>query len=633
MLDQRLLAGVTETRHVVQGAAADALGPLGPLIGDGEAVRLVADALEEIEALAGAGQDHRVVVVGQPDLFEALGEPADGDVVDAQLVQGALGRGDLGLPSVDDDELRRVGEPLGTAVVLPGLVPWFLAGGAGLRGPGHGRGGCGNGAGGGRGVLPLPRPLLLLEVAPETAADDLVHGPDVVLALESLDLEAAVLALAREAVLEDHHRRHHVVTLEVRDVETLDAQRSAAETERLGDLLQGPGARREVGRPLGLVQPQRLLGVALDRDHQVLLVPALRDTQADLGPSAVREPLGHGFGILGQRRDQHLLGDGVARLLAVQLLERVFHQARRVDGLDLVRDPAALAADASAADVEDLDRGFELVLGDGDQVGVRGVGEDDGALLHGAPQRLRVVAQPGRALVLHVLGRLRHVLLEAPDVRPGAARHEVAEVPGEVPVFLGGDTSDAGRGALADVTEEAGAAGPLGVLEDAGGAGAHGEDPEHQVDGLADRPGVAVRAEVAHALLLGAAHDLDARELLVERDREVGIALVVAVLDVEPRVELLDPGVLQLKCLDLGGDDGPFHGRGRGDHRPGARVEAGQVLEVVGQALAQVLGLPDVDHPAVLVAEFVDPRGVGDLSRLGAVAGGVCHVSHPTCGR
>ncbi|EHM30165.1 hypothetical protein SPW_1465 [Streptomyces sp. W007] len=62
-------------------------------------------------------------------------------------------------------------------------------------------------------------------------------------------------------------------------------------------------------------------------------------------------------------------------------------------------------------------------------------------------------------------------------------------------------------------------------------------------------------------------------------------------------------------------------------------MEARQVLEVVGHALAQVLGLPDVDHPAVLVAEFVDPRGVGDLSRLGAVAGGVCHVSHPTCGQ
>ena len=74
---------------------------------------LVTDPLEEIQALAGAGQDHRVVVAGQPDLLQALGEAADGDVVDAQLVQGPLGGGDLRLPAVDDDELRRVREPLG----------------------------------------------------------------------------------------------------------------------------------------------------------------------------------------------------------------------------------------------------------------------------------------------------------------------------------------------------------------------------------------------------------------------------------------------------------------------------------------------------------------------------------------
>ncbi|KPC81728.1 hypothetical protein ADK82_14925, partial [Streptomyces sp. NRRL S-4] len=84
---------------------------------------LVPDALEEVEALTGAGQDHRVVVIGQPHLFEALGQTADGDVVDAQLVQGPLGGRDLGLPSVDDDELRGVGEALGPSVVLAGLLP------------------------------------------------------------------------------------------------------------------------------------------------------------------------------------------------------------------------------------------------------------------------------------------------------------------------------------------------------------------------------------------------------------------------------------------------------------------------------------------------------------------------------
>src|SRR5690606_24338416 len=133
------------------------------------------------------------------------------------------------------------------------------------------------------------------------------------------------------------------------------------------------------------------------------------------------------------------------------------------------------------------------------------------------------------------------------------------------------------------------AAGARGVLEDAGRAGAHGEDAQQQVHGVADGPRVRVRPEVAHALLLVTAHHLHARALLVHRDREVGVALVVAVLDVEPGVVLLDPGVLQLERLDLRGHHRPLHGRGRGDHGAGARVETGQVLEVVRQALAQAL--------------------------------------------
>jgi hypothetical protein len=46
--------------------------------------------------------------------------------------------------------------------------------------------------------------------------------------------------------------------------------------------------------------------------------------------------------------------------------------------------------------VEDLDGGLELVLGEGDDVGVRAVPEDDGLLLQRPPERPEVVAQPGR---------------------------------------------------------------------------------------------------------------------------------------------------------------------------------------------------------------------------------------------
>ena len=69
---------------------------------------------------------------------------------------------------------------------------------------------------------------------------------------------------------------------------------------------------------------------------------------------------------------------------------------------------------------------------------------------------------------------------------------------------------------------------------------------------------MAVGAEVAGAALLGAAPDHHPRELVADRDRQPRVGLVVAVLDVEARVELLDPGVLQLERLDLGLDDRPL---------------------------------------------------------------------------
>src|SRR5437764_1402443 len=86
--------------------------------------------------------------------------------------------------------------------------------------------------------------------------------------------------------------------------------------------------------------------------------------------------------LIWKRRDQDLLGDGVAPLLAVELLEGVLDQTGGGDGLHLVRDPAALAAHPAAADVEDLHGGFEFVLGHGDQVRVGGIGEHHRALLH-----------------------------------------------------------------------------------------------------------------------------------------------------------------------------------------------------------------------------------------------------------
>src|SRR5579875_3638769 len=171
-LEQRGAPCRAEPRHGVEHARGGRLAALVPVVADREPVRLVADPLQQVQALAAARHDHRVLLAGQPYLLQALGQAADGHVVDAELGEGPRRGGGLGGP-------------------------------AGL--------------------------LALVQVAAEPAADHLVDRGDVVAGAP--DREPAVLALAGQAVLEDDHRRDHVRALQVGHVVALDAQRRVVQAE------------------------------------------------------------------------------------------------------------------------------------------------------------------------------------------------------------------------------------------------------------------------------------------------------------------------------------------------------------------------------------------------------------------
>ena len=423
----------------------------------------------------------------------------------------------------------------------------------------------------------------LLEVAAEPAADHLVDAtrrrPPRPLG-QAADDEPAVLALAGQPVLEDDHRGDHVGVLQVRHVVALDPQRRLVAGRAPPGSPPAPGCALVRSLPrLVLCSASACAALRATVSIRARLSPRCGTRRSTLLP---RSPLSQcptasaSGGSAGTRTSRGTLSphvsDGLVGGRAVDLLEEVLDEVAGGDVLDLVDDPAALAADPAAADVEDLHRRLERVLGEGDDVGVGAVAEHDRLLLHRALERLDVVAQPGRPLVLLVGRGDLHVLLEAAQERRGLAGHEVAEVVDDLRGAPSASTRPThGRRALADVAEQARPADLAGPLEHPGRAGPGREHPQQQVERLADRPGVRVRPEVAHALLLRAAHHLQPRELLVERDREARVALVVAVADVEPRVELLDPGVLELQRLDLGRDDRPLDAGRGGDHRLGAR--------------------------------------------------------------
>ena len=113
--DQRLPPDVAEPGDVVQRGHRHRLRPLRPVVGDGEPVRLVPQPLQQVQRLAGAREDDRLVLAGHPHLLEPLGQPADRHVDDAELGQHGGGRVDLRRAAVDHQQLRRVGEPAGPA--------------------------------------------------------------------------------------------------------------------------------------------------------------------------------------------------------------------------------------------------------------------------------------------------------------------------------------------------------------------------------------------------------------------------------------------------------------------------------------------------------------------------------------
>ena len=230
--------------------------------------------------------------------------------------------------------------------------------------------------------------------------------------------------------------------------------------------------------------------------------------------------------------------------------------------------------------MEHLYRCFQVVVGEGDDVGVGAVAQHDGLFFQCALERTEVVTQPCGPFEVELVGRRGHLPFQITGEPVGLAGQKVAEVIDDLTMPLCVHSAHARGRTFVDVAEQAGPLDLAVPLEHSCRAGTGGEYPGQQIQGLADRPGMGVRAEIAHPLAAWAAVHHQPRKLLVEGHREHRIGLVVAVADVEPRIELLDPVVLELQRLHLGGHHGPFDFGRCGDHLTGPGVQTGHVGEV-----------------------------------------------------
>jgi hypothetical protein len=553
--------------EVVEGAPDRRPAPQVAVVGDREAVRLVADPLHEVERRRRRRQDDRIGPAGHEELLALLGQPGDRDLVEAQLAQdGEIGR-QLALAAVDEDQVGQGPAELLRAPLLAGLRP--------------------------------------LEPAPQHLG---VAG-EVVLAGDALDPEAPVGAAARLAVLEDDHAADRLAALDRRDVVALDAQGRARKPEGRRQLLEGDQRLALVGEPARLLPRQEVGRVAGGQLDEAVLLAPLGDLEADAPSPAVGEE-GLEVGRLGREgrgedRRRHRRGPGVVLQDEAGQHLVVGGPGRRLQGVDVAADQLPVA------DREDLDRRLGVRAGQAEHVELS-PGEGGHLLvLHRPLDRPHLVAQDGRPLVLGLPRGLLHLATQLSHQRRLAALQEELDLGDVGPVGRLPDRLDAGALAALDVVEEARPPEGSLALPDVDRAGPEGEEAADQVHRLVDAARRGVGAEVAAAVGVQLPRPLDAREVLAERDPDVRVALVVLEADVEARLVALDQVGLEeerlrdrvrQRVLDVGDAvdrlADPVHLAVPGSGR--------LLLPVAAHARAEVLGLADVQHGPARVAHEVD---------------------------
>jgi hypothetical protein len=163
------------------------------------------------------------------------------------------------------------------------------------------------------------------------------------------------------------------------------------------------------------------------------------------------------------------------------------------------------------------------------------------------------VAHAGRFLEILPLRGGAHPIVQLIEDRLGLPGEEVDDPVDDLAVVLLGDVGNARGQAAVDVVVEAGnprMATRLGPL-----AGPEAEHAIEDVESLPHLLRVCVRAEVDDAAAMALAREHHPREVVVDRDGDVRIGLVVAQTDVERWPMALDEVLLEVKGLRLGARD------------------------------------------------------------------------------
>ncbi len=351
--------------------------------------------------------------------------------------------------------------------------------------------------------------------------------------------------------------------------------------------------------------------VLLRHRHQVALASALGRGQLHPPAPALGEPLAgqlrfrQGFGEqdLARRRD----------VLRVELAHERGEHLPVAGARDAVEEEGLPPEQPALAHEEELHARLRALAHDAHHVLVLLLGGDHLLPLAHGVERLHPVAQHRGALELHLLRGGLHLPGEASREVVALALQEALHVLHGGRVALAGLPAGAGRVAAVDVVLQAR---PRQGAVDLDAARAEREQLPHQPERLAHRGGGIERPEVARPVLLHPPGHHQPRELLVGRELEERIVLVVAEDDVVAGPVLLDQRGLEDHRLELVGGDDVLEVPDVADEGVGLGIAGAGLLEVRADTAPQRGRLADVDDLALGVLVEVDPGPVRDLFEL-----------------
>src|SRR5262245_3870426 len=441
--------------------------------------------------------------------------------------------------------------------------------------------------------------FLLFQQSRIAPVDRLAHRGEIVRALDRLDDELAVIRLLHLAVFANDHPGDVLGALNVRDVERFDPMRVRRQAQGLLQFGQDLRPIR-LDRAEALIEAE--LGVLLDQvDHLALLAP-LRIEYLDAPPALFAAHLFERFAALPIDRhmnlQRHVIADGVI------LLEHSPQEFGRVEALNrnvlpvkfappddaplahreqVKRQLAPLAVITENIDVE-VERPHHLML-----LAERTTGLEQIAVFRRLlePQFFRSLQHSSFQLIgqlfvlaieqqLHILNRfavlvgLAQILLTRPHATFDLILH--AWPPG-APVNV------------------------INLIR----TRAQLEFAVDERDGLVGQRRGQVRAEIGRAVLLDFARLENARELLVDRELQMRVGLVILEHHIVARPVALDQVRFEDQGLGFGVGDYEFEIDNARDQLQRLGVHRARGLEVLPHAAAQVLRLADIDDLALRV--------------------------------